>query len=181
MANEGLGAACSTAGEKADALPAVLPEGKFEGRVAFRQLVRDALACAAREGWRELVVCDATFEDWPLGERDVIASLQAWARGGRRFVMIARRYDHMTPRHARFVEWRKTWSHIIECHGCPSADPLELPSALWSPGWTLRRLDVERCTGVTGTDPQRRVQLRENLAEWARRSTPAFPATTLGL
>lgn len=158
-----------------------LPEGKFHGREAFRQLVRDALACAAREGWRELVLCDAGFEDWPLGEREVIASLQAWARNGRRFVMIARRYDQMTTRHARFVEWRKTWSHIIECHGCSTADPLELPSALYGPVWTLRRLDPERCTGLTGTDPQRRVQLREALAEWVRRSTPAFPATTLGL
>lgn len=162
--------------------PGALPEGRFTGREAFRQLVRDALSTAARQGWRELVLCDASFEDWPLGEREVIASLQDWARGGgRRFVMIARRYDHMTTRHARFVEWRKTWSHLIECHGCLSADPLELPSALYSPGWTLRRLDVERCTGVTGTDPQRRVQLRESLAEWVRRSTPAFPATTLGL
>ena len=67
------------------------PRAGFTGREAFRQLVRDALACAAREGWREMVVCDASFEDWPLGEREVVASLQGWARSGRRFVMVARR------------------------------------------------------------------------------------------
>ena len=33
---------------------AALPSGRFEGRNDFQQLVRDALACAAREGWREL-------------------------------------------------------------------------------------------------------------------------------
>ena len=46
-----------------------LPQGRFEGRDAFRQNVRDALACAARQGWRELILSDADFHDWPLGER----------------------------------------------------------------------------------------------------------------
>jgi hypothetical protein len=59
-------------------------KGRFEGREAFRQnVVRDALACAAREGWRELILSDADFHDWPLGERAVIDSLGAWARSGR--------------------------------------------------------------------------------------------------
>ena len=44
-----------------------LPEGRFEGREAFRQRVRDALACAAREGWQEIMLSDADFHDWPLG------------------------------------------------------------------------------------------------------------------
>ena len=42
---------------------AALPAGRFEGRNDFQQLVRDALACAAREGWREIILSDATFED----------------------------------------------------------------------------------------------------------------------
>ena len=41
--------------------PCGLPSHRFEGREAFRQLVRDALVCAAREGWRELILCDATL------------------------------------------------------------------------------------------------------------------------
>jgi len=44
-----------------------LPSGRFDGREAFRCLVRDALACAVREGWPELVLSDAHFGDWPLG------------------------------------------------------------------------------------------------------------------
>ena len=43
--------------------PAALPSGRFTGREAFQQLVRDALACAAREGWREIVMCDSDFAD----------------------------------------------------------------------------------------------------------------------
>jgi hypothetical protein len=160
---------------------AALPSGRFEGRVAFQQLVRDALAAAAREGWREIVLCDADFVDWPLGERAVTESLQAWSASGRRMVLLARRWDEVPRRHARFVEWRRTWAHIIEAHGCASADPLELPSALWSPGWVLERRDPLRCNGYSGSEAERRVQLMELLQEWLRRSSPAFPATTLGL
>ena len=163
------------------AAPAQLPSRRFEGREDFRQLVRDALAAAAREGWREIILSDANFEDWPLGERAVAESLQAWSHSGRRMLLLARRYDSVARQHARFVHWRGKWSHIITATACPSADPLELPSAIWSPHWVLERRDIERSNGYCGSEPDRRVMLRESLNEWLRKSTPAFPATTLGL
>jgi hypothetical protein len=158
-----------------------LPSRRFEGREDFRQLVRDALACAAREGWREIVLSDANFEDWPLAERAVADSLQAWAHRDRRMVLLARRYDHVARQHARFVQWRGKWSHIVTAVACPSADPLDLPSALWSPSWVLERRDIERSHGYCGSEPDRRVLLREKLNEWLRKATPSFPANTLGL
>ena len=158
-----------------------LPEGRFEGRLAFQQLVRDALACAAREGWREIILCDPDFSDWPLGERAVAQSLQDWSASGRHCTLLAHRYDDVVRRHARFVTWRKTWSHIIEARGCHSADPLEMPSAICSPGWVMQRLDPVHCNGYSGSEPQRRLLLRENLREWLQKSSPAFPAVTLGL
>jgi len=164
----------------ANATPA-LPSGRFAGRKAFQQLVRDALACAAREGWREIILSDATFEDWPLGEREVAQSLQDWSATGRKCTLLARRYDDVVRFHARFVTWRKTWSHIIEARACRSADPLDLPSAIWSPGWVMQRLDLERCNGFSGSEPERRVLLSENLQEWLGKSSPSFPAHTLGL
>jgi hypothetical protein len=158
-----------------------LPPGRFTGREAFRQLVRDALACAVREGWREIILCDADFADWPLGERAVAQSLQEWAAAGRRCTLLAKHYDEVVRRHARFVTWRKTWSHIVEARACRSADPLELPSAIWSTGWAMRRLDPARCNGYAGREPERRVLLREGLNEWLLKSSPSFPASTLGL
>ncbi len=159
-----------------------LPEGRFSGREAFQQLVRDALATAAREGWREIILSDADFHDWPLGERAVVESLQEWARGGRRLTFLACNYNEVIRRHARLVRWRTTWDHILTCRACPAADPLDIPSAIWSPQWVLHRLDPDRCTGVTGTEPSRRVLLQEVLGEWVRsKSAPGFPATTLGL
>ena len=158
-----------------------LAAGPFAGRAAFVQLVRDALACAVREGWREIILCDADFADWPLGERAVAESLQNWSASGRRCILLARRYDEVIRHHARFVTWRKTWAHIVEARACGSADPLELPSGIWSPSWVMRRLDHERCTGVSGSEAERRVLLRENLQGWLDKSSPSFPASTLGL
>ena len=165
----------------APAGPQPLPSGRFEGREEFRQLIRDALATAAREGWRELILSDASFEDWPLGERAVAEALQSWSKSGRKCTLLAKRYDGVLRQHARFVKWRGTWSHIITAVACPSADALELPSAIWSPVWVMERRDIERSNGYCGGEAERRVALRESLSEWLLRSTPAFPATTLGL
>ena len=158
-----------------------LPEARFEGRVQFQQLVRDALDCAAREGWRQIILCDANFEDWPIGERAVAESLQAWSLPGRQITLLAQRWDSVARQHARFVRWRKNWDDIVEARGCRQADPAEFPSAIWTPGWMMQRHDLPRCIGTATHDPSRRHVLHEKLQEWLRQSSLAFPATTLGL
>lgn len=158
-----------------------LHSGVFSGREPFRQLVRDALACAAREGWPELILSDATFEDWPLNERATVESLGAWAQTGRRMTLLARRWDDVPRRHARFVTWRVRWAHIVTAWACPSAQVLEFPSAIWSSQWVLERRDIDNFTGVCGNEPRRRLLCRETLAEWSKKSTPGFPASVLGL
>lgn len=167
--------------EDAGAAPAALPSRRFEGREEFRQLVRDALATAGRDGWREIVLSDADFDDWPLGERVIAESLQSWSHSGRKIVLLARSYDVVVRQHARFVQWRRQWSHIVTAMACPSADALDLPSAIWSPAWVLERRDIDRCNGYCGSEPERRVALRELLDAWLQKATPAFPASTLGL
>ncbi len=154
---------------------------RFTGPSEFQALVREMLARAVTEAWREIVIADCDFADWPLGERAVAQSLQDWARSGRKLVMLASRYDEVTRRHARFAAWRGKWAHIVECWVCPRVEPPDFPSALWSPVAVLVRQDVERSTGVLTSDARRRTQTRELLEEWRRRSSPGFPATTLGL
>ncbi|KQP43348.1 hypothetical protein [Pseudorhodoferax sp. Leaf274] len=164
----------------ADGAPA-LPQGRFEGREQFQQWLLEGLGAAARQGWVELTLADADFADWPLGERAVVAALQAWARPGRRFVMLAAGYDEVRRRHARFVQWRMQWDHLVTCRACKGVDRQDFPSALSSPHWSLRRLDTLRCSGWAGPEAARRVQTQELLAEPLRRSTPAFAASVLGL
>jgi len=45
--------------------------GAYSGPIEFANMVREALASAAREGWSSMVWSDANFADWPLGERAV--------------------------------------------------------------------------------------------------------------
>lgn len=164
-----------------DARPVALPQGRLSGRSVFVQAVRDALEAAAREGWNELILCDANFADWPLGERAVAEALQAWSRGGRRFVMLAMDYSGLPRQHARFVKWRQTWDHIIECRVCRTTDALAFPSVFWTPAWVMQRIDVERDVLVCDSEAARRVTLRQVLDECRRDSTPGFPASVLGL
>ena len=159
----------------------ILQQGRFEGRTEFVELIRQAFAAAAAQGWREIILCDTNFEDWPLGERVVAQALNDWSTSGRKLTMLAQNYDEVTRRHARFVTWCRTWSHIVECRGCASVALGDLPSAFWSPAWVAERLDLVRSTGIAGSEVARCVALKERLAEKLRKSSPAFAATTLGI
>lgn len=161
--------------------PSALPVGRLEGREVFRDLVRQALACAAQQGWSHLVLSDADFADWPLGERAVVQALQDWARQGRHIQFMARDFGPLRELHPRLVQWRISWAHIVQAHACSGGGGTELPSAIWSPGWTLERLDPLRCTLVASVDSLRRVALKERLDACWRMGSPSFPATTLGL
>lgn len=160
---------------------AALPQGRFDGPTEFADLIRRAFEFAASEGWREIVLSDRSFEDWPLGERAVSQSLHDWSRSGRKLTILARSYDELVRRHARFVTWRRTWAHIIDCRSNTSIAADDFPSAFWSPAWVCQRLDLARCAGISGVEPARRLLLRERLDECLRRSSASFPATTLGI
>ena len=51
--------------ETSSTAPQALPEGRFTGRTEFTDMIRQAFAAAALQGWREIIVCDPDFEDWP--------------------------------------------------------------------------------------------------------------------
>ena len=161
--------------------PIALLEGAFSGPAEFSQLVRDALACAAQQDWPEMVWSDASFEDWPLREIAVIESLNAWAGRGRKLIVLASQFDSVVKYQPRFVTWRQRWDHIIECRVAKQVDTSEFPSALCSPAWAMRRLDIARSTGMAGSEPLRRQRLREVLDECRRHSSPGFSASVLGL
>jgi len=163
------------------AQPLPWPSGRFDGRESFRTVIRHALQSAALEGWSEIILSDATFEDWPLAERVVVDRLSSWSRTGRRMVLVAHDWGHVSRHFARLVNWRRQWAHILDCRRCANLDPTEFPSAIWSAGWMMQRLDLENCRGVYGGDPQRRLSVHEALREVLRQSSPGFPSHTLGL
>ncbi len=181
MANElndsGMGSNSDSDGDETSALP----EGAFEGREAFTRLLHTAMAAASARGWLELVFCDADFSDWPLGERAFAQALQDWAGAGRRFVLVAERFDMFARGHARFVDWRRRWDHLIECRVCHGPGAPSVPSAIWSPEWSLHRVDPVFSRGIAILDAARRNALRERIDECLRQGRVAFAASTLGL
>jgi hypothetical protein len=159
----------------------MLHDGAFDGRTAFGGLLQGALTAAAQENWRELILCDADFHDWPLGERATVEALQAWATAGRTLQLVASDFGVFAREHARFVQWRQRWDHIMVCSLCSGSGAPPVPSAIWTPGWFMHRIDPDRCRGVSGTAPERRVALRQVIDECLRHGQPGFAASTLGL
>lgn len=167
--------------ERNEGQPA-LPADQFVGRETFRERIRLALAEAARAGWPELILSDPDFADWPLGERDVVQSLSAWAASGQRTItLLTTTYDTVQRQFPLLAHWRRRYAHRISCRAVPQQQAADLPSALWSPGWTLVRYNLRQSSGACGPDPQRGQVLRGWLDDWLAASTPDFPPDTLGL
>lgn len=158
-----------------------LPDGAFEGREAFLAHLHAAFDAAAAEGWREIVLSDPDFSDWPLGDQRVVDALQAWAAPGRSMRLMAQRFDVLERRHARFVHWRRIWDHLIQPRACSGPHAADVPSALWTPGWYLHRIDSRLGRGICGATASDRVALRQLLDERFQMGRPAFAASVLGL
>src|SRR5690606_15965555 len=142
-------------------------------------LLRQALATAARENWREIWLADADFADWPLGERAAIEALQQWAGAGRQLRLLATHFEVFERSHARFVrfaQWRRQWDHLVEARRCQGAGAPVVPSALWTPHWCLQRTDTESDRGHASATVASRSRLREAFDEAWRQGRPAFPA-----
>jgi hypothetical protein len=151
-------------------------------RAEFHDALRAAFGAAADAGCREIWLCDDDFADWPLSERGVVEQLTRWAQSHRSFTVIARNFDAVARRHARWVEWRRTWSHVVHCRANDELEVGQMPSMLLAPGATSVRLaDPVHYRGSVSSEAADAIVWREMLEEILQRSEAAFPATTLGL
>ena len=159
-----------------------IARGPFDGRRAFHAHLHAALAAAAQQNWREIVLSDPDFADWPLGERAVAEALQAWSAAGRSFVLLAQRFDVFEREHARFVHWRRMWSHIVECRACDGPGLPQVPSAhldaVLVPAPHRRRAHAAASAAAS---PRAGARCARRIDECLRHARPAFPASTLGL
>ena len=154
----------------------------FTSRSDFHAALRSGLEAAAASASRELWLCDIDFADWPLGERDVIALLTAWAGPRRRLTLLAQNYDAVVRRHARWVEWRRQWSHVVECRVNLELEAARMPSVLLAPGTVrVQLLDAVYYRGSVSRQPADLLRCKESIDAVSQRSVPAFPVTTTGL
>lgn len=151
-------------------------------RVDFIDAVRNAFLLAEEGGAREIMLVDPTFADWPLGERAVIDSLSRWVDSRRVLVVLAHDFSELARRQLRFVEWRRQWSHVVQCRNDPELEAEQVPTLLLVPGLTcLRILDRVRYRGTVSNRPVDLTECRGVIDALLQRSVEAFPVTTLGL
>lgn len=151
-------------------------------RSEFHTALRRAFAEAADAGCRELLLCDDDFADWPLGERAVVEDLTRWAASHRSFTIVARHFDEVARRHPRWVEWRRTWAHIVQCRANNELEAGRMPVMLLAPGVVAVRLfDADVPRGAVSRERADAIVWREALEEVLQRSEESFPATSLGL
>lgn len=154
----------------------------IETRNDFHDALRAAFAEAAHRGCREIWLVDEDFADWPLSERQVIEHLTQWAAAHRRLTVIARHFDAIVRRHARWAEWRRQWSHVVQCRANDELEAGQMPCILLAPGLTsVRMFDVVHHRGVATDETADAMRWREVVDAVLQRSEEAFPATTLGL
>jgi len=158
------------------------PHRLITTRGEFHDALRDAFAEMAAIGCREVWMSDEDFSDWPLNERAVIEQLTQWAHSHRRLTVVARHYDEVVRRHARWVEWRRQWSHVVDCRAFEEAEAGEIPTLLLATDLVAVRLfDPLRHRGSSSHDTSDSIRYRELIDAVSQRSVPSFPATTTGL
>jgi hypothetical protein len=154
----------------------------IESRSDFHEALRAGFAEMAQVGCREAWISDEDFADWPLNERAVVETLTQWAMSHRKLVVIARGYDEVVRRHARWVEWRRQWSHVVECRAFEEAEAGQIPTLLLASDLLVVRLaDPVRYRGAMSREAGDLLRFRELIDAVSQRSVESFPATNLGL
>ncbi len=166
-----------------DPLPTMPSREPFSTRTVFRERVVKAVVGAALEGRRELCWVDTNFAEWPLDDAHLLDALTRFARRPeRKFLMLARNFDEVARRHPRFTQWRRTWSHRIECRSAPEVSEQEMPTLMLAGDlYSLQLLDRERWYGRWLDDEADFKAWREVVDAILQRSEVDFPANNLGL
>src|SRR5580765_974308 len=105
----------------------------LDGRADFEQAVLAALDEAARAGTPQLWFCDPDFAAWPLAQPAVLDALGRWAGSRRRLTLLANDYRPIAERYPRWLNWRRQWSHIVQCLAVHPEDAAGVQTLLYLP------------------------------------------------
>ncbi|MBC8056328.1 MAG: hypothetical protein H7Y61_07090 [Rhizobiales bacterium] len=158
------------------------PAPLITSRAEFHAALRQAFDLIASVGSREVWLCDEDFADWPLGERAIVERFSEWAASNRKLTLLARSFDEVARRHPRWVEWRRSWSHIVSCRTNVELATGEFPTLLVGVGAVSVRLsNTVHHRGRLSRDRADEILCKEQIDAVLQRSEEAFPATTTGL
>ncbi|MFO1220905.1 MAG: hypothetical protein U1E89_21275 [Burkholderiaceae bacterium] len=151
-------------------------------RSAFTQAALTLLTALPESKPRQLLIVDADFGPWPLGEAAVVDALTQWARlPGRHLRLMGLRFDVLERDQPRLAVWRRHFAHVLECCTPTDVEATDMPSLLLADGAALELVDRERFVARRTDDRRALVLLRERTDALLQRSQPAWPVTNLGL
>ena len=155
----------------------------FDTRAAYHLALVGAIEQALAQRSREMIWMDRDFADWPLDDTHLIEALQAWLKlPGRRLVMLASEFQTIGRAHARFVHWRRDWSHVVIGRIPETLEPASFDSALVTDdGLAVALHDPTRFWGWQARSGVAARELRRRIDAYAQQSEEAFPTTVLGV
>lgn len=155
--------------------------GGFEGREAFAAALHAALQHCARRRTVQITCADTDFANWPLGRTDVLQALGDWVGGPRRLTLVAAHYNAFPQRHTRWMLWRRTWSHAVQCLAVHEELATQVPTLLLTNELAVRLHDPARFRGAVYREAVDLARCADLLDALSQRTEEAFPVTTLGL
>ncbi len=160
-----------------------VPENRsFLGRGDFIATWSFAMSHLAERGCKEIFFSDSDYADWPLGDIATIELLSRWAMSHRKLVVLAAQFETITRQHPRWVNWRRTWSHVVHCRQVADADITSIPSIMLAPGvLSLHLHDPVNFRGRLAFTRAEEVRDWDKLDAFLQRSHESFPVTNLGL
>lgn len=161
-----------------DPNPGQLPE---TGAQIVRRVWLEQLASSGHTA-RELVLVDADFSGWPLSDPGVLQALTHWMQRRRRLVLLASDFGAFQTQHARWLAWRRPWSHQVECRQADQREGAALrATVLLAPGCAMDAA-AHGFPALRLTTAPRRVQdIAEQVRECLAHACVVLPTTVLGL
>jgi hypothetical protein len=159
------------------------PPPNIETMADFTAAIGWGLRAAHARAARRVLLVDRDFADWPLGEPDLLQTLQAWVRlPQRKLVLLAADFDELPRRHPRFITWRRDWSHAVETFAAPPEMAAQLPCVLVDDGPVcVQRFAGQHVRGRAGVNAQEARRWRDEIDAALQQSSPGLPVQTLGL
>lgn len=166
-----------------DGAPSSTPaDAPLATRADFERALLAGLHEAAEAGSALVWFSDPDFADWPLGRPEVVDALTRWVGARRRLVLLAADYDVLAARHPRWHQWRRRWSHAVECRRVAEELAGAVPTLLFVPQRVAVRLfDVRHHRGRVLRAEAELAACAQQLDVLTQRSEGALPVTTLGL
>lgn len=153
-------------------------------RSEFQAAVRDLITEAATRRVRQMWWVSPDFAHWPLDDAPLLDILGGWVRSSAavRLTWLAHDFEPIRRGMPRLVRWRQTWAHVLNCGAPADMEAADLPSLLLVERVAvLQMFDSVHWRGRISQERPDLGRAKDQIDALLQRSTPAFPATTLGI